>query len=228
MVTGVGAHPSVVSWLVEGDRQILGPGRKEDGELDAWTDVIPADPMKRPVVGIDIPGTLLQVRDLRSGDLTCPAGCSGKWIVESTFRIVPVSDLWAAVAGAWKKAAEGGIPGGTLPTPAASENDAWVKAFSPVLKQIGARAFPLDQKRRASSRVEVSGAQPGELVWLEAPGTTLVGAQASAEGGAVMDLWFEGEAVVHGQGWQKAIELDAMHWQGVKLFGHVTEAKATR
>ena len=63
---------------------------------------------------------------------------------------------------------------------------------------------------------------------MEAPGATLVGAQASADGVAVMDLWYDGEAVVHGQGWKQTIDLDAMYWQGVKLFGHITEVSASR
>ncbi len=224
MVAGVGAHPSVVSWLVEGDRQILGPGRKDDdGEVDPWTDVIPADPMRRSVVGVDIPGTLLQVRDLRTGDYTCPAGCAGKWIVESTFRIVPTPNLWSAVARAWGKAASEGIPGGTLPTPRAAENDAWVRAFTPVLKEMGAPSFPLAQRKRANSRLRVTGAAPGELIWIEAPGATLVGAQAGSDGVATVDIWYDGDATVHGQGWSQEVDLDAMHWQGVKLYGEVAE-----
>ena len=224
MVVGVGAHPSVVSWLVEGDRQILGPGRTDvDGELEPWTDVLPADPMRRTVVGVDIPGTLLQIRDLRTGDYTCPAGCAGKWIVESTFRIVPTPNLWSAVAQAWGQAASEGIPGGTLPTPRAAENDNWVRAFTPVLAGMGAPAYTLERRRRASSRVRVTGARPGELVWVEAPGTTLVGAQAGDDGVATIDVWFDGAATVRGRGWQASVDLDAMHWQGVKLYGEVAE-----
>ncbi len=222
-VAGVGAHPSVVSWLVEGDRQIIGLGRKETGELPPWTDELPADPMKRPVVGIDIPGTLLQMGDLRTGEVTCPAGCGGKWIVESTFRIVPHPNLWGAVASGWSEAISAGIPGGTLPTPSPNELRAWTAAFAPVVKASGALSFPLDERRRASSRVQVRGAGPGELVWVEAPGTTLVGAQADASGQAVVDVWYDGVATVRGAGWESSVRLEPMEWRGTKVFGHVAE-----
>lgn len=225
-VRGVGAHPSVVSWLVEGDRQNLHPGRQDDGELDAWTSAIPADPMKRPVAGIDVPGTLLQITDLRTSATTCPAGCGGKWIVESTFRIVPMLDHWGAVARGWQAAFALGIPGGTLPTASDEERSAWAAAFSTVLADSGVRAFPLDRTRRASSRVRVTGLAPGALVWVAAPGTTLHGAQANDDGVAEVDLWFEGEATVHGPGWSEAVEVAPMTWRGTRLFGHVAEVAA--
>ena len=222
LVRAVGAHPSVVSWLVEGDRQVLGPGRNESGDLPPWTAAIPGDPMRRPVAGVDLPGTLLRITDLRAGAINCPAGCDGKWIVESTFRIVPAPNLWALVAGAWSKAFATGIPGGTLPTPSEVEQQAWAAAFAPVLAEAGVEPFPLDRKRRARSRVAVTGASPGSLVWVTAPGMTPRGSQVDASGAAVVDVWYAGTATIHGDGWTHSAELAPMQWQGTKLFGYST------
>jgi hypothetical protein len=91
------------------------------------------------------------------------------------------------------------------------------------VKASGALSFPLDERRRASSRVQVRGADPGELVWVEAPGTTLVGAQADASGQAVVDVWYDGVATVRGAGWESSVRLEPMEWRGTKVFGHVAE-----
>ena len=226
LVRGVGAHPSVVSWLLEGDRHDLGPGRRESDEQPPWTSVITSDPMHRPVAGANIPGTLLRITDLRSSTVDCPSGCAGKWIVEATFRIGPVPDLWSNVASAWSKVFATGIPGGTLPSPNAAELGRWTAAFGPVLKKAGVRPFPLDRSRRASSRVQVEGAVPGTLVWAEAPGMTLRGAQVGSEGTAQFDVWYEGPATVRGEGWSRDVTLTPMTWEGVRMYGYPTTVKA--
>jgi len=226
LVRAVGAHPSVVSWLIEGDRQILGPGRKESGELDTFTSVIPSDPMERPVVGVDIPGTLLRIPDLRKADINCPAGCEGKWIVESTFRIVPTPSLWHSVAAAWSRALAKGIPGGTLPSAKVSELAVWSEAFAPVLAEAGVKPFPLERERRADSRIRISGAAAGSVVWVTAPGMTPKGAQVASDGTAAVDVWYSGSATVHGVGWSQDVSLSAMSWKGPKLYGYSTEVIA--
>lgn|GEM_PF-2840122 len=225
MVRGVGAHPSVISWLVEGDRQVLGPGRKEDGELDPWTDVITSDPMDRPVLGVDVPGTVLQITELQQSSIKCPNGCSGKWLVESTFRMIPIPNLWARVARGWQNALQSGSPGGTLPASLPEERADWMAAFQPVLAQAGVEPYDLDRSRRASSRVTVSGATPGDLVWATAPGMSPKGAQVDDAGNAVVDVYYEGDATISGPGWSRTASLSAMSWEGTRLFGHVSEVK---
>lgn len=213
------AHPSVVAWLMEGDRQLLHPGAHQTSELSPWTTRLAADPQDRPVVGEDLPGTVLRVADLSQGRFDCPGGCTGRWAVEATVRVQPLPDYWLRFAGIWQQFLETGVPGGTLPTPPAGEEALWTGAFGPVARAVDAPAWTLSHRRRGPSRVVVSGAKPQGLYWVEVPGLAAVGATATAAGEVAIDVWHRGDVRVRGPGLDTEVFVWPLRWEGVKLYG---------
>jgi hypothetical protein len=91
-----------------------------------------------------------------------------------------------------------------------------------VAAAIGAPALPLD-RRRASSRVAVSGAVPGSPVWLEATWLTPVGAIADSRGRAKLELWHDGQATVHCGGDQVEVTLRPDEWRDLQRTDQATD-----
>lgn len=127
----------------------------------------------RPIAGRDLP--------LLHGPPQ-PAG----WQIEYTADVVfPEQQLAAAIAG--------GATGGILPGPPGRAPESWLAGVTGAL---GGAGLAVPQARIGPARVDVPGLLPGDVVWLEAPGTERVGAVAGADGVAQLSLWFEGAATV--------------------------------
>ena len=178
-----------------------------------WTRELLNDPQSRPVVDHDLKGGALKVGAQQT---ECHGGtCTGLWITEITSS-GRIPDPLSAQSAAYLRAtwSEGAI-GGTIPT--GQEGDLrWAQTWSVLGTGLGAKQMDSGERRGMSS-VQINGLNPGQLVYLEAPWTPIVGAVADSQGTARLQSWHEGNAIVRAGDWSENIELQPSQWENFSL-----------
>ena len=193
-------HPSMLFWTTEGTPQLA---RRLSKSFEG-------DPLTRLVTGRDIPALSLSPRDVgRMGERI-----QGSWITEITN--LPGSGPEQSLH-LFEQAIEAGAIGGVLPV---SRNQPsirriWIDGMARLAEQLGTGDFS-QQKRRTSSRIQISGLQIGAPVWASTDHVLPTGSIASNQGTAEIQLFHEGPvAVIQGSS-SKEVTLEKAWRQGAQ------------
>ena len=199
-------HPSVVLWMTEGQSQV---SRNNHRSIPLWTDVLLTDPHDRPIVDHDLSGGVLQVNPMGA---SCNTGsCQGTWIAEITGQGGGPSP-WAGMSAAYLQAIMGeGAFGGTIPT-GQNGDQTWARTWSVLGTALGVNQMSRGPHRSRSS-VRISGLEPGQIAWLEAPWTPTIGGIADEDGTLVLSTWYVGEATIRTGAWEQTVEMNAGYWE---------------
>jgi hypothetical protein len=215
-------HPSVVMLAVEGPTG----GARLHSDAILTGDVAGGDRLpvagSEPRVTFDFPARVLHIASgdrLENLQTSCmPRRCERSWVVEITpywsrsrGHAPSPQTQWSLCAAAFASHLELGSPGGIIPTPNQRDQAGWSESWSAVAAS--ADVPQLTGDGRGPSGLRVTGLQPGELVWLDAPLLTVVGAVADSSGTAILSLWHEGEATVRAGQRSAPVTLDAGEWE---------------
>jgi hypothetical protein len=199
LVQSLSANPSVLLWILEPapDRDTLP------------TQGLLTDPLARPIVGHHLPGQALATTG-RAANLG-PAMFQGRWITEMASQRESAQDL-NTLPARMVRLVWGGAVGGIVHGPPRGRDRQWTEIWQDLLSKQENTPW-LDTPQRAESRVEVTGLQPGELVWLNVPGLASEGSLADGSGTARLGIWHQGQAGLVVSGETIPVTLSAGRWE---------------
>ena len=192
-------HPSILMWSAEGShgaRRLLSTNYQ-------------ADSISRPITGIDLPTRSIAMARQRRDSPERPT--PGEWILEVTTG--PQHGPEAAVQ-ALGAAMNAGAIGGVLPLPRRDLRGGWLTAVEELTEE---HTHINESDRRSSSRLTVTGLEPGAVAWLSAPLAPIVGAVANTSGEASILAWHEGAATLQVAGESREVTLHAGSWREGRL-----------
>jgi hypothetical protein len=198
LLDAAAARPAVLAWICEGTGHFR----------DALCGGLRADPLRRPVLGLDVPSIVIDGRHPHVS--TVPT-----WVTEigaSAQQVPPPADLaGAALLRATGPKGPGGVAQPVPRTPA--ELATWAASWSATARTLGVTAWA-PRTRRAASALTVRGLAPGALVTLDAPWMARLGATADDTGAARFSVWYEGTATLTSAGGTQTVTLRADVWEG--------------
>jgi hypothetical protein len=206
-------HPTVVLWM------------SETTSLQALSKAIAeADPEGRPVVNVD-----LRMENLALGVEPRDLNFAGAFVGEE-FWEGPMGAVEVAVnefGAALKQGARGGV---IEHVEDATRQVAW----APLLSAAGVPPLSFEGLR-ASSRVQVTGLNPGDVAWMEAPWMATT-AEVARSANLTLGAWYAGDAtlITGGTGGtgvtgaaRQPVTLEALTWTAKGTTGTVPKVSAT-
>ncbi len=207
-------HPSVVLLAMEG------PAPQK---MPLWTEALAE--ARIPIAGSDLPARVLSLKrgeGLTDPTLRCqPRSCRDAWLVELTpwWRTQRTGEKpdsptrWRLLSEALVSymTTEGSI-GAIVPSANPKEVAGWEDAWQAAAAELSIPVVP--GTGRGRSEVVVTGAAPGQTVWLSAAHAPTVGAVADTSGVARLSLWHDGSASIRAGDVVTQVSLRPGHWEG--------------
>ncbi|MFT5681686.1 MAG: hypothetical protein ACI8RZ_002592 [Myxococcota bacterium] len=221
-------HPAVVLLVIEGpDAQ----------NMPLWTEALTE--ARIPIAGHDLPARVLSLKSGETIDtptLRCqPKDCRGAWLVELTpwWRTVQEGDKpdsptrWRLLSEALVTyMTDEGAIGAIVPSPNPREAAGWESAWQSAAAALSIPAVP--GTGRGRSEVMVTGAHPGETVWLSADHAPTTAAIADATGTARLSMWHSGPATVQVGDHSQPVTLRPGRWRHYSWQPEVAEVTLQR